>query len=264
MSTSDPTSKPASVILNSRKRTSMDTVGWGKAAKPRSETPIGYAAIVRDLGIVGFTPVHQSVLANKSTTPGRKEEVDHLGRVRLTLPGATAAHHGSLVTNLFTALRYDGTDLEALRLTFEKIHPPELQAAIRENPISAASRQSWFLYEWITGKTLDIPHGVRTKYVPLIHPDRYVTFAQGRSARHGININILGTRGLCPTIRRTSVWESALATEALGQRDRLAAELDSEAEERINSYLVTRESRSTYAIEGESSSPKMMNYFMRY
>lgn len=256
MSTSESPSGASPVNLNPRAAGSVDSLGWGASINsPPRETPIGYAALLADLGIVGHVPVRQSALA-PVITRGRKVEIDALGRERTIFPGNTAARGGTITNHLFTALRYDGVDLESLRLAFEKIHVPDLQEAIRDNPLAVASRKAWFLYEWITGKTLDVAPVTRANTVPLLDPDLYVTCEQGRSSRHGLTLNLLGTRGLCPTIRRTDNWEAAIATDPLGQRDRLATELDPATEERINSFLVTRESHSTYAIEGESSSPK--------
>ena len=235
---------------------SVDSLGWGatSSALPR-EALMGYAALLSDLGIVGHIPVRQSVLA-PVVKRERYVDVDALGRERTVFPGNTAARGGSITNHLFTALRYDGVDLETLRLVFEKIHAADLQQAIRDAPLAVPSRKAWFLYEWITGKTLDAAPLTRANTVPLLDPELYVTCEQGRSSRHGVTLNLLGTRGLCPTIRRTDAWETATAADPLGQRDRLASELDSATQERINRFLVTRESHSTYAIEGENSSPK--------
>lgn len=256
MSTSESTSKSSLVNLNPKGASSGDSLGWGASiGESAREAPIGYAALLADLGIVGHVPVRQSALS-PVTTRRRKVDIDALGRERTIFPGNIHARGGSITNHLLTALRYDGVDLESLRLAFEKIHAPELQQAIRENPIAAPSRKAWFFYEWITGKTLDIAPVTRANTIPLLDPELYVTCEQGRSSRHGVTLNLLGTRSLCPTIRRTDAWESAIASDPLGQRDRLASEIDSSTEERINSFLVTRESHSTYAIEGESATPK--------
>jgi len=235
---------------------------WGRVATSQPETPIGYAALCRDLGITNYIPVHQSALAQNASTRGRPPVVDTYGRTHQVLAGTTAAPRNTITDHLFAAVRYDGIDLEALRLTFAQINEKELTTAIQAAQSSIPARQCWFLYEWITGKTLDLNNlQNRARHVPLFDPNTYVTCEQTRSARHGIIVNGLGVAGLCPTIRRTAAWEAATATKPLAARDRLAVNLDVTTEERINSFLATRESHSTYAIEGEQSSPKNDDIF---
>jgi len=249
MNTAGHRSSPDPIIPGTR---------WGSTAVvPKTETAIGYTALLRDLGVKGYTPVHQTVLTAAATRRGRPSSDDALGRTTAVLGGATAAPRTTITDHLFSAIRYDGVDLEALRLAFNTLDPKELTEEIRAAPQAIPARRAWYLYETITGKTLDVASDSRSKYVPLFDPERYVTCEHARSTRHGVIVNGLGDVGrLCATIRRSAAWEAAVAEHPLQARDRLAAELDATAEERINTFLATRESHSTYEIEGESTTPK--------
>jgi hypothetical protein len=54
------------------------------------------------------------------------------------------------------ALRYEGVNLEVLELLFAQSGPQPLAAWLRAQPESSYGRRAAFLYEWITGRELDI------------------------------------------------------------------------------------------------------------
>ncbi len=220
------------------------------------ERPAGYAALLKDLTITDYTPQTQTYLtASPHAIKKPKEEVDSYGRVHRLLPGRTAQQEG-IGGQLTFALKHDGVDLEALRLIFKQLHPPDLTKFIQSSPWADDHRRLWFLYEWITEKTLDLPGGYRTSHVPLLDPKRYVTCEQGRSTRHGIIVNVLGSPQLCPTIRRTPTYEAVSLENPLAKRDQLSQKLTGDLSERINSFLITQESKGSFAIEGETPDHK--------
>jgi len=62
----------------------------------------------------------------------------------------------------------------------------------------------WFLYEFLTGKTLPLDDLDRGNYIDLLEPDKYYTVTPNRQIRRQrINNNLPGDSRFCPTIRRT-------------------------------------------------------------
>lgn len=222
----------------------------GRIATGTPERLAGYAALIDELGI-DYVPQRTTRLSPEMHGARRRApEIDPDTRCEtVVLPGRTPVDP-SPVGQLFFALRHDGVDLEALRLILPRIDRGELERGIRAQPNPDHSRRLWFLYEWMTGTTLDIPPVSRRAYIPLLDPDRYVTCFQERSQRHGLDVNLLGTARLCPMIRRTAAFDAEAGERPLTQIDRMASEMDARLVERVSGYLMGRESQGSFQIEG--------------
>ncbi|MTH94577.1 hypothetical protein [Roseibium sp. RKSG952] len=75
------------------------------------------------------------------------------------------APEDTLAGNLKFSLRYEPSDLGVLSALFKVIDHRELENWIRSEPNGVYSRRAWFLYEWLTEKTLDIPDIGAVTYV---------------------------------------------------------------------------------------------------
>ena len=60
-------------------------------------------------------------------------------------------------------------------------------------PTGAPNRRAWFLYEFLTGRTLDIPDAVEASFTDLLDDRLYFTAAPRLSRRHKVRDNLLGT-----------------------------------------------------------------------
>ena len=54
-------------------------------------------------------------------------------------------------------LKYEGLDLAALKRRFRAVGPADIEALVRATPTGSYARRIWFLYEWLTGRQLDLP-----------------------------------------------------------------------------------------------------------
>jgi len=214
-----------------------------------ADEPIGYAAVVAELGITDYIPVQRSYVSARAYARAATPLADRHGRMETTLPGRTAVDR-SVGGQLLAAFKHDGVDLEALRLVLPRLAHADVQRTVAGRPSSAPARQLWFFYEWMIGKTLDVPSQERTRSVPLLDPERYITCSQGRSSRHGIEMKMLGTGALCPQIRRTPLLASLQESSPLTTVATLASGMDARLRDRINGYLLGRESKGSYRIEG--------------
>ena len=111
-------------------------------------------------------------------------------------------------------------------------------------------RRLWFLYEFLTGKTLPLDDLKRGNYIDLLEPDEYYTVTPVRQVRRQrINDNLLGDHRFCPTIRRTDTirdFEKADLPEHCWQ---VVAGYSPELLKRALGYLYTRETKSSFEIE---------------
>ncbi len=166
-------------------------------------------------------------------------------------PGRYATD-GTLVGNLRFALRYEPADLGILYATLVALGPDALAAWVRAEPTGAYSRRAWFLYEVLSGETLDLPPAQTGNYVDALDARFHFVAAPINSPRHRVRNNLLGTSDLCPTVRRTRKLEQMIVLKLDGEIRRLAANYAPETMARAASFLYTKETRSSFAIEGEA------------
>mgnify|MGYP004000422501 FL=1 len=158
----------------------------------------------------------------------------------------------SLQGHLTFALKNEGIDLCVLKALFIKTPADEIAEIVGSEPTGRYSRQIWFLYEWLCGTRLDIEDTKRGSYVPLVNAALQYPGPARDSRRHRIRNNLPGSRDFCPIVRRTEKLDrfinlslSATAQEQIGKTH---ADLIS----RAAAFLMLKDSKASYAIEGES------------
>ena len=155
-----------------------------------------------------------------------------------------------LGNHLEFALKYDGTNLAILASLFQKIEEDELLEYVRSKPTGKYARRLWFLYEFLTGKTLPLDDLRQGNYVDLLEPDAYYTVAPARPIRRQrINDNLLGDRRFCPTIRRTAILRDLETADLPARCQRIVSRYDPALLKRALGYLYTKETKSSFAIE---------------
>ena len=169
---------------------------------------------------------------------------------------------GSAVHHIRFALRHEPVDLGVMVAALKVIEPAELEAWVRAEPTGAFSRRTWFFYETFTGRTLDVDDVRTGNYVAALDPNKHIVTERRDSPRHRVINNLLGGPDLCPTVRRTPrlVEQMNLRVD-----DEARALLESYAPEilaRAVNYLYTKETRSSFAIEGETPSAKRTERFV--
>ncbi len=88
------------------------------------------------------------------------------------------------------AMRYEPIDLNVLAAFFAKIERKELEAWIKSEPIGRYPRRAWYLYELLTGATLDVPEVPPTDTVLLLDPALHITVTGVRVRRQRIVDNL--------------------------------------------------------------------------
>jgi len=224
-------------------------------------TPLGYQRLIEryKLPALPLTQVAQVDTRVKGRETRTEDGLD------LLLFESRYTPEPTLQEDLQFALRYEGLNLEVLELLFARLEPGALSEWLIAQPESEYARRTGFLYEWITGRQLDIPAlGSRMSYVPALDEDLQFGLGSTGNAntRFRVRDNLPGTRDFCPLVRRTDAIREmqgknlrALARETLSQ-------YDPDLIRRASRYLYLKETRSSYEVEREKPSPARTQRFV--
>jgi Fic family protein len=168
-----------------------------------------------------------------------------------------------LLGHIRFAMRYEPLDVGVIAAAFQKIPRPDMENWVRSEYIGKYVRRAWYLYELLTGNTLDVPDVPPTNNVLLLDPALHVTTAGTRIRRQRVIDNLLGDRGYCPTIRRTEALEAAMARGLEAEAKKIVEDCDPIVLRRAVHYLFSKETKSSFAIEGEKPSSERTERFLQ-
>ncbi len=209
---------------------------------PETATPAGYAALIDAYALKVPIPLVLCAIATRH----KMQEADGW---RLFTPRHAPA--ATLDGHLTFALKYEGLDLVVLKRLFLATGPDPITGLVRAQPTGSYARRIWFLYEWLLGTRLPIPDLKKGTYVEVLDPELQWASAPHNSTRHRVRDNLPGTTAFCPLVRRTATLE---AFTALGLADRarsIAAQVPADLLARTAAFLLLKDSRASYVIEGE-------------
>jgi hypothetical protein len=180
---------------------------------------------------------------------GERHRVVEEGGWRILTP--RHAPRPTLEGHLTFALKYEGLDLAVLKRLFLAAGPGEIAALVRAKPTGTYSRRLWFLYEWLTGQRLDLPDAEAGRYVPAVDPNQQWAAAGETSPRHRVKNNLPGTPAFCPLVFRTEALERFVALNLPQRAREIIADVPHDLLARTAAFLLLKDSKSSYAIEGE-------------
>jgi len=161
----------------------------------------------------------------------------------------------SLRGHLTFHLKHEVPHLEMLSRLFDRIDTSELLAWIEDEPTGQYARKAGFWYEWLTGRSLDIQVPIAGAYVDVLDDMQVVAASPGLSQanrRWRVRDNLPGSPAFCPVVRKTSDVQLALAVDLAGLLNDLALEFGEDLLMRSAVWMTLRESKSSFAIEGEA------------
>jgi hypothetical protein len=206
---------------------------------------VGYAALIERYDLDVIPNWHKSVV-----TASGIHRIDSSGGVIEEVypskywPGDTLGDH------LEFALKYDGTNLAILAGLFQKAAEEDLLEYFRSKPTGKYARRLWFLYEFLTGKTLPLDELKRGNYIDLLEPDECYTVTPARRIRRQrVNDNLLGDSRFCPTVRRTKTLRDFEAADLPKRCRQVVSSYSPELLKRAVGYLYTKETKSSFEIE---------------
>lgn len=157
----------------------------------------------------------------------------------------------TLLGHLTFALKYEGVDLAVLKRLFQAVGSEPFEAILRAKPTSSYARRIWFLYEWLTGERLDLPDAEAGRYTPVLDPALQWDAAGASVTRYRLRNNLPGTPAFCPLVFRTPALERAVNLDLPRRAREVVAQIPKDVLARTAAFLLLKDSRSSYAIEGE-------------
>ena len=221
-----------------------DTDVFQEKTVPHGTNLAGWSLLVRTLAIAG--PVrHPSCVSEQHVRGSRRQEGDWAIFDKRYWPGDTLADHLSF------AVRHEPIDLLLLKRIFTAAPPAEIESLIHAAPTGVPARRLWYLYELLTGRTLDVPDSRNVTAIDLLDPEAYFTGTPRLSKRHRVRDNLLGTGRFCPVIRRTAALTEFIALDLAAKARATVGRIGAHLVSRAASFLLLADSRASFEIEGE-------------
>jgi Fic family protein len=193
-------------------------------------------------------------------------------RLKVPIPrtlSATGAHHRvrqesgwriltprhapakTLEGHLSFALKYEGLDLALLKRLFLAAGPSEIEALVHRKPTGSYARRVWFLYEWLLGERLNLPNATKGAYAEVVDTELQWAIAGKTSPRHRLRNNLPGNPEFCPLVFRTATLDEFIQMDLPRRAQAAVAAVPRDLLARTAAFLLLRDSKSTFAIEGE-------------
>ncbi len=211
---------------------------------PNSAKLAGWAALVQAFAVQA--PVRRaSCVSAKHVSGSQRQEGDWVVFDKRYWPGDTFADQ------LTFALRHEEIDLLILKRVFKAVPQPEVEAFVRAAPTGIPARRVWYLYEILTGRTLDLENAPKAEAIDLLDPKAYFTGKPRLSRRHRVRDNLLGNGRFCPVIRRTRTLTDFLARDLAARARETVDRTGANLVARAASFMLLADSRASFEIEGE-------------
>lgn len=218
------------------------TIFQGRIA-PEEGILVGYGALISHYKLEVPLPDKLSLISKKHTkykteewnifTPRHKPKDD-------------------IYNHLIFALKYEGIELHTLKELFKTVGKITITDIIKEKPTGQYSRRIWFLYEWLLEEKLDIPDLTKGNFIDLIDPKLQYPGPSIKFQRQKIKNNLPGVKNFCPIIRRTITLDNFINKELSKEANNSISTLQKEILLRASAFLLLKDSKASYAIEGEA------------
>jgi hypothetical protein len=213
-------------------------------AAPDGTRLVGWAALAQALAL--RAPVRRpSCVSEQHVRGSHREEGAWTVFDKRYWPGDTFADH------LTFALRHEDIDLLILKRLFEAVPQAEVEVIVRSAPTGIRARRAWYLYEILTGRTLDVDDAPGAAAIDLLEPDAYFTGKPRLSKRHRVRDNLLGTGRFCPVIRRTKALTEFLTLDLAAKARETVGRTGAHLVARAASFMLLADSQASFEIEGE-------------
>lgn len=168
----------------------------------------------------------------------------------------------TIAGHLKFALKNEPVDTAVMAAAMRAIDPSVIEGMVRAEPTGAYSRRAWFLYEFFTGKILNLPAAPVVQYTKALDPELNIGSVGINSPRHHVTNNMLGVPGFCVTVRPTTAIRGYQAEGIDGQARELVRDCDPSVLARAVNYLYTKETKSSFEIEHERATGQKAERFV--
>ncbi len=209
---------------------------------PEEARLAGYSAIIDALGL-------DIALPHRMYATSEHHKMVEQGQWRIM--GVRYTPEPSIEGHLVFALKNEGLDLYVLKSIFEHIGPEPIKEIVEATQTGSYARRIWFLYEWLTSDQIDLPEPPVSNYVMAVDPKLQFCIEGERLARYRVVNNLPGTRDFCPMVFRTEKIAGFLEQDLAAKAQASIAEIPKDVLARTAAFLLLKDSKSSYVIEGE-------------
>jgi hypothetical protein len=209
---------------------------------PETATPAGYAALIAAYKLAVPVPRMLSAI-------GIKHRIIEQSGWRIYTP--RHAPEASLEGHLTFALKNEGLDLAVLKRLFLRLSEDQIADLVRGKPTGLYARRIWFLYEWLLGRELKLPAADKVSYVDAVDTKLQYAASGQNSARHRVRNNLPGTAEFCPLVFKTAALDDFVAQDLKERARIVVSEVPKDLLARTAAFLLLKDSKSSYVIEGE-------------
>ena len=209
---------------------------------PETAAPAGYAALIAAYNLEVPIPRILSAI-------GTKHRIIEEAGWRIYTP--RHAPEATLEGHLTFAIKNEGLDLAVLKRLFLTVKDDEIAELVRQKPTGVYTRRIWFLYEWLLGRELNVSIEDKVTYVDAVDTDLQFAGPGQNSARHRVRNNMPGTPDFCPLVFRTKALEEFIALDLKERARVVVSEVPKDLLARTAAFLLLKDSKSSYVIEGE-------------
>ena len=203
----------------------------------------GYAALIEQYRLSVVLPPILAAIGDRHT----KSSTDAW---QILTPRHAPAN--TLTGHLIFALKREGLQLGVLAALFQIVTPAEIEQIVAETPTGAYARRLWFLYEWLTGRTLALADVGKVKAVPVVNPELQFALAKGSTVtRQKVIDNLPGTSAFCPLVRRTPKLNRYVAAQLPTRASEISGHTHPDLLARAAAFMLLADSKASFAIEGE-------------
>ena len=230
------------IDMSTQNRFSGPVTVFHEQRLPERGTPAGYAALIDAYAL-------QVPLPRTLSATGEHHRITDEGGWRIYTP--RYAPEATLDDHLTFALKYEGLDLAVLKRLFLTTGAKPIEDIVKATPTGSYARRVWFLYEWLTGQQLDLPDAERGAYVEIVNRKQQYAGSGETSSRHRVKNNLPGTPDFCPLVFRTEALERFIALDLQARAQEVVAAVPRDLLARMAAFLLRKDSKSSFAIEGE-------------
>lgn len=196
--------------------------------------------------------------------------VSNLGTSRRTIIGSireetysvAARPEPTIAAHLAFGLKHELINLEFLSRLYAILDPCVLEDWIRNEPTGVYARRAGFLFEWLTGRRLNVPDTSSGNYIEALDPDEFIVASRSRNVpRWRVRDNMPGNRAFCPTIRKTGIVRELEQYDCSAALDALEVQFGVDVLMRSAVWLSIKESRASFAIEHEEKQADRVKRF---
>lgn len=208
--------------------------------------PVGYGELVKRYQLK-VIPHYRTTFISPT---GRGSRYVHNRQEVVILPQSYALPNPKdALLQLEFAIKHEGINLEIMTAFFPNITADEISYFVNITPTGKYSRIIWFLYEFLTDERLELQDMKNVPYVNVLDPKKYYVSKTIKSKRQAINNNLIGNRGFCPVVRKTSLLAEFEEKDLSGTARNIMNSVDPSVLARATNYLYTKETKSSFGIE---------------